>query len=78
MPASTHLARNTPFDQFINSVMWTRANSRIWAGPLGLCFSWQGARGQTFAAFSRGKDVVIYRAMSRNWPPAVFGKLRLR
>jgi hypothetical protein len=56
------------FASFINLVMWNRTNTRVWPGPLGLCFSWQGARGETFAAFHTDEGVVIYRAMDAHWP----------
>jgi hypothetical protein len=68
-----HVWRNIEFASFINRVMWNRANARVSAGTMGLCFSWQGANGQTFAAFQTGQHVTVYRAMDAVWPPAPFG-----
>lgn len=68
MPNPKHQWKHIDFASFINLVMWNRVNARVWPGPMGLCFSWQGARGQTFAAFRRGNGVMIYRAMNAVWP----------
>jgi hypothetical protein len=73
MANQTHSIPNVDFASFINSVMWHRANARVWAGPMDLCFSWQGANGRTYAAFRFGTGVKVYRAMDAKWPVAPWG-----